>query len=49
MPACRTNGIRTGVRIKTVGAKSSAVPTTKTSNISIAINSILLSMKGCIN
>ena len=48
MPALSTSGINTGVRISTVGVKSSAVPTTITSAIMMTISSILLPMKGSI-
>ena len=40
MPALITTGINTGVRIKTVGTKSKAVPTTMISNIMTSISSI---------
>ena len=46
MPACLTMGISTGVRIISVGAKSSAVPTTTTSAMITNISSVLLPMKG---
>ncbi|MCY1377586.1 hypothetical protein D9M69_651690 [compost metagenome] len=46
MPACLTTGISTGVRIRTVGMKSSAVPTTTTNAIIMNISRILLSMNG---
>ena len=46
MPALSTTGMRTGVRIKTVGVKSSAVPTITIRTIMTNINRILLSMKG---
>ncbi len=46
MPALSTTGISTGVRISTVGVKSSAVPTITTMTIITAISRILLSMKG---
>ena len=46
MPALSTTGISTGVRINTVGVKSSAVPTTTISAIMMNISSILLPIKG---
>ncbi len=46
MPALSTTGISTGVRISTVGVKSSAVPTMTISTIIISISSVLLPMKG---
>ena len=45
-PTSRTSGIRTGVRISTVGAKSSAVPTTSTSAMITSMNRIGLSISG---
>ncbi|MCY1559318.1 hypothetical protein D9M68_963420 [compost metagenome] len=46
MPACMTTGISTGVRIISVGAKSSAVPTITTMTMITNISRILLPMKG---
>ena len=46
MPACLMMGIRTGVRIRMVGVRSSAVPTTKTSTMMTAISSIGRSISG---
>ena len=48
MPASLTSGISTGVRISTVGARSSGIATANTSSISTAISSSLLCMNGCI-
>src|SRR5262252_6992477 len=47
MPAATTTGINTGVRISTVGTKSSAVPTTSTSAMIASISSVLSAMNGC--
>ena len=48
MPALMTKGMSTGVKINTVGVKSSAVPTTTTKIMRTTISNVLLPMSGSI-
>ncbi len=46
MPACLTMGMSTGVRMSTVGIRSSAVPTTTTRAIMASSSRVLCSIRG---